>query len=529
MLLPATMLDRVSRNYPGKKAYQCGRVSRTWSEINERAARLAGGLMALGARRGDCVAILGQESLEIYEHYFACMKAGLVRVGINWRYAPAEIAHILKDCAVKFLLVEHRCESQLRAALAHADSTVVVIGYGPDHGQSLDYEQILARSSFPAPAQLHESDPLVISYTSGSTGVPKGVVHSHRSVALIIMQGAISRGLTTDDVWYAATASSWLACVLNMIGLANGMTTIVMDGAFEIDEFIEETQHHRITTALLVPTIMGRLIDRCGDRPEAMSSLRLLMYGSSPASPSLIEQVMGTFGCRLMQTYGMTEGGWVSHLTPADHELALTGRVELLRSAGRVGGLYQMSIRDDEGNELPRGQPGEVWLRGETTMLRYHNRPGETEEALAGGWLHTNDIGRFDEDGYLYLVDRKKFLIITGAVNVFPASVEAILGNHPGVREICVVGAPHPEWGEAVVAVISERRGEPVPAAADLARFAAADLSRMELPKHVMTMEDLPKTVTGKIDKRAVKEWVLARRNELPWARQIPEEVQEAE
>ena len=191
--------------------------------------------------------------------------------------------------------------------------------------------------------------------------------------------------------------------------------------------------------------------------------------------------------------------------------------------------MYQMSIRDDEGNELPRGQAGEIWLRGETTMLRYHNRPDETEEALAGGWLHTNDIGRLDEDGYLYLVDRKKFLIITGAVNVFPASVEAILADHPGVREICVVGAPHPEWGEAVVAVISERHGQPVPDAADLARYAASDLGRMELPKHVMTMADLPKTVTGKIDKRAIKEWVLARRNELPWARQLPEEVQEAE
>jgi len=240
--------------------------------------------------------------------------------------------------------------------------------------------------------------------------------------------------------------------------------------------------------------------------------------GRSPASVGLIERVLGTFRCRLMQTYGMTEGGWVSHLTPADHELGLKGRSELLRSAGRVGGMYQMSIRDEEGTELPLGQAGEVWLRGETTMLRYHNRPSETEEALAGGWLHTNDIGRFDEEGYLYLLDRKKFLIITGAVNVFPASVEAVLGRHPAVREISVVGAPHPEWGEAVVAVVSQRPGHPALTTAELGAFAAAQLSRMELPKHVMTMEELPKTVTGKIDKRAIKDWVDSQREKLPWA-----------
>ena len=518
MLLPKIMLERVSRNYPGKKAYRCGAVSRTWAEMNQRADRLAAGLMSLGARRGDCVAILGQESLEIYEHYFACMKAGLVRVGINWRYAPAEIAHILKDCAVKVVLVEQQCISQLSAALALVDLPIEVVVYGRGDAHVMGYEHLLARSTPIASIELHDSEPLVISYTSGSTGVPKGVVHSHRSVALIIMQGAISRGLTTDDVWYAATASSWMACVLNMIGLANGMTTIITDGAFEIDAFIEETQRHQITTALLVPTIIGRLVDRCGATPEVLSSLRLLMYGSSPASVGLIERVLGTFRWRLMQTYGMTEGGWVSHLTPADHELGLKGRSELLRSAGRVGGMYQMSIRDEEGTELPSGQAGEVWLRGETTMLRYHNRPSETEEALADGWLHTNDIGRFDEEGYLYLLDRKKFLIITGAVNVFPASVEAVLSRHPAVREIAVVGAPHPDWGEAVVAVVSQRPGHPAPTTAQLGAFAASQLSRMELPKHVMTMEELPKTVTGKIDKRAIKDWVDSQREKLPWA-----------
>lgn len=524
MLLPRTMLERVSRNYPGKIAYRCGVSARTWAEMNDRAGRMAGALLTLGARPGDTVAILGRESLEIYEHYFACMKGGFVRVGINWRYAPTEVAHILRDCGARVVLVQAQCEPLLLQALALIDLPgLVVVGYG-DHSQPLDYEALLRRSRAPAACAVQPRNALVISYTSGSTGAPKGVVHSHQSVALIIIQGAVSRGLTTDDVWYGAVASSWMACVLNMIGLSNGMTTVVMDGAFDADSFLDETQRHRVSAALLVPTIAARVLDRCAGAPEALDSLRLLMYGSSPAPQSLLERIMSTLRCRLMQTYGMTEGGWVSHLTPADHELGLRGRPELLRSAGRVGGMYEISVRDEEGQELPAGEPGEIWLRGETTMLRYLNLPAETEEVLADGWLRTNDIGRFDEEGYLFLIDRKKFMIITGAVNVFPASVESVLGRHPDVAEIAVLGAPHPKWGEAVVAIVSARPGRLTPTTQSLAEFGSAHLSRMELPKHVLALDELPKTVTGKVDKRALQLWLRERRDALPWAEQLVQE-----
>lgn len=485
--------------------------------MEQRSERLAGALAALGLAVGESVAILGQERLEIYEHYFACMKLGLVRVGINWRYAPAEVAHILADSGARCVLVDGRSEALLRAALAFSGiEGITVIGYG-EHSQPLDYETLLRRAPSVAHPALQPADPLVISYTSGSTGAPKGVVHSHRSVALIILQGAVSRGLTTDDVWYGAIASSWMACVLNMIGLANGMTTVVMDGAFDIDRFVDEVQQHEVSAALLVPTLAGRLLDKCAGAPSALDSLRLLMYGSSPAPRSLLERIMGTLRCQLMQTYGMTEGGWVSHLTPKDHLRALAGDARLLSSAGRVGAMYQMSLRDNDGREVPTGETGEVWLRGETTMLGYRNLPKETEEALGGGWLHTNDIGRFDDEGYLYLVDRKKFMIITGAVNVFPASVEAVLADHPDIAEIAVVGLPHPEWGEAVVAVVVARSGRPVPDVKEIGEFARDRLSRMELPKHVFSIDALPRTVTSKVDKRAVLAWARDRQSDLPW------------
>ncbi|MGX1101254.1 class I adenylate-forming enzyme family protein [Amorphus sp. MBR-141] len=519
MILPATMLARISRNYGGKTAYHCGPVSRTWDEMNDRSGRLAAGLFSQGLTKGDSVVILGKDSVEVFEHYFACMKAGFVRVSINWRYAAAEIAHILEDCDAKVVLVQAGFVDILRDALQiaelHGDCTL--IGFGEGHGLEEDYDRLIAVSVPLEPQDLLPEEPLVISYTSGSSGVPKGVIHSHRSVALIIYQGAVSRGLTTDDVWYPAIASSWMACVLGMIGLVNGMTTVMMDGSFKVDSFINEVSRHKVTAALMVPTMIRRVLDACEGREEVLSSLRLLAYGSAPITVSLLKRVMDTLDVRFLQTYGLTEGGWVSHLTPKDHDYALANNQDLLRSVGRPGGMYEISIRNDGGELVPNGEIGEVWVRGETTMLGYRNLPELTKEVLVEGWLRTHDIGRFDEAGYLYLIDRKNFMIITGAVNVYPSSVEFILEAHPDVAEICVVGAPHPEWGEAVVAVVAPHNGRPLPSVEDLRAFGEIHLSRMELPKHVLRLDSFPRTSTEKVDKGAIRQFVRGQASALPW------------
>lgn len=515
------MLARISRNYGKKTAFHCGSASRTWAEMNERSDRLASGLLSQGAERGDSVALFGQDSLEVFEHYFACMKSGLVRVSINWRYAPNELAHILKDCGAKIVLVRAGLEEPLQEALRIAGlaGSCVVVGYGEGHTQEVDYEELVTSAPPLAPMDLDPNDPLVISYTSGTSGVPKGVVHSGRTVAAIIYQGAVSRGLTTDDVWYAPLASSWMACVLSMIGLANGMTTVVMDRRFDIDTFIEEVQRHQVTATLLVPTMIKRLMDRCEGRPEVLSSIRLLAYGSAPITVELVERIKRTLACRMIQSYGLTEGGWVSHLTQRDHDRATESKPELLRSVGRPGGMYEISIRGDDGEELPAGEIGEIWLRGETTMLGYLNLAEATRQVLVDGWLRTHDIGRFDEEGYLFLIDRKDFMIISGAVNIYPSSVESILAEHPDIDEICVVGAPHQEWGEVVVAVVKPHPGRAAPTVAELGAFAKADLSRIELPKHVFSVDELPKTSTGKINKSEVRQFVRVEVETRSWWR----------
>lgn len=520
MILPATMLARISCNYGSKTAFHCGEHSRTWAEMHDRAGRLASGLASLGVTKGDSVVILGKDSIEVFEHYFACMLAGFVRVSINWRYAAAEIAHILKDCDAKIVLVQPEFVDVLQDALGisgHRDDCRL-IGYGKGHGLGLDYNALISDAAPLKKQALKPEDPLVISYTSGSSGVPKGVIHSHRSVALIIYQGAVSRGLTTDDVWYPAIASSWMACVLSMIGLVNGMTTVIMDGSFKVDAFVSEVERHNVTAALMVPTMIRRVLDACEGREEVLASLRLLAYGSSPITVTLLKRVMRTLDVRFLQTYGLTEAGWLSHLTPKDHEYALAKNPDLLRSVGRPGGMYEISIRDDDGETVPNGEIGEVWVRGETTMLGYRNLPELTKEALVDGWLRTNDIGRFDEAGYLYLIDRKNFMIITGAVNVYPSSVETVLEQHRDVSEICVLGAAHPEWGEAVVAVISPHEGRPVPSVEDLRVFACNHLSSMELPKHVLQLDQFPRTATDKVDKQALRKFVQEQTHTFPWS-----------
>jgi acyl-CoA synthetase (AMP-forming)/AMP-acid ligase II len=251
-----------------------------------------------------------------------------------------------------------------------------------------------------------------------------------------------------------------------------------------------------------------------------LSSWRFLIYGSAPSSPALIRQMREVLPVHLVQTYGLTEvtGGWATYLTEKDHREALARRPERLKSVGRVGLHFECSIRDADGKPLPPNTQGEVWIRGTAVMKGYLNRPQETAEVMReGGWLCTNDIAQMDEDGFLYLLDRKKFMIISGAVNVFPAAVEAVLSEHNGIEEVAVIGAPHPQWGEAVVAFVRIKSSCAGLSIHDIVDFCADNLSKPEIPKHVILVAELPKTSNGKIMKQPLKDMLAREPTLLPW------------
>ena len=521
MLLPRDMVARCATNFPDKMAYACGTDARTWREMDHRADAAARALRQLGVRQGDTVAWFGQECLVVYEHFFACMKLGAVRLGLNWRYSPAELEHLVRDSGLRFVLVDARCVSLLQPlGAALGELGVTLVGCGTGHGLALDYDDLLAAQAEQPCLPLVDiggDDALMLTYTSGTTGRPKGVVHRQSAIAAMIFQSLVARGLGPDDIFCTAAASSWMTVVLNLLGLGNGMGHVIPDGSFEVRAFLDDVQRHRVTAIMLVPTLIRRMLDEVRGGAHELGSLRLLMYGSAPASAALIRDAYESLGCEMVQSYGMTEAGWTTQLGASDHRRAVSHEPGLLKSAGRPGVLSEIQIRDDAGQRLAPGQAGTVWIRSSTLMKGYLNRPTETAEVLHGDWLCSNDVGYLDARGYLFLTDRRKFMIISGAVNIFPSSVENALQEHPDVAEAAVVGVPHPEWGEAVVAVVRARTG----AAADVPALHAhcdARLNRMERPKHIFLVDDFPRSVNGKVQKQQVKEWVAARSHDLPWA-----------
>ncbi len=517
------LVKRCARNYPAKTAYFCGERSATWAQMEQRSDRFARALQQLGHRPGETVAILTQETLEVYEHFFACMKIAAPRVGLNTAYARPEMLHVLENSDTRFLLVEARCKQlvgDMRGDIAALGITL--IGYGGEHGFALDYEGLLRAADGPPHwPPLAADDLLCISYTSGTTGVPKGAMLTQQAGVNCVLHSLIAFGFSSDDVWYLPASSAWVVVMMGVFGLGNAMATTIPDGSFQVATFLREVASRRVSSVLLVPTVLQRAINEVQANPDRndLSSLRLLIYGSSPATPKLIRDAKATFGVALLQTYAMTEatGGWISFLTDADHELALREEPELLKSVGRIALHYDCSIRDELGQPVPTGQAGEVWLRGNTLMKGYRKLPEATAETLRDGWLRTNDIGRLDSRGYLYLMDRQKFLIITGGVNVFPTSVESVLVEHPAVDEVAVVGVPHPEWGEAVVAVVVRRATHAEASVADITAFCEGRLSRIETPKHVVFVAALPKTANAKVKKGELKQWLASQGGLVPW------------
>ena len=522
-LFSRDMVQRCAQNYPNKTAYICGARSLTWQQIHERSDRFAKALQDMGYKKGDTVSVLSQETLEIYEHLFACTKIGAVRVGVNTLYAWPEMHHVLKDSGTRLLLVDARCKKIIDEHLDEVRALGIrLVGFNGTHDYEHDYESLMTTTvGAPVWEPLADDDLLLYSYTSGTTGYPKGVMITQVGISNVILHCLASFGFGPDDIWYMPAASAWAVVIMNMFGLGNGMTTVIPDGGFQITAYLKDIEKYRVTTSLIVPTMIQRVLNEIQVNHYDLSSMRCLMYGSSPATPKLIRDTREKLGVAMMQTYGQTEtsGGWLTVLTEEDHKLALSSEPELLRSVGRIGLHYECSIRDEAGNPLPPNTKGEIWLRGESVMKGYLNLPEATAEALPGdGWLRTNDIGRMDERGYLYLLDRQKFMIITGAVNVFPTTVEAVLSEHPGIEEVAVIGVPHPEWGEAVVAVAVARAKHKELTSEEVIRFCDGKLSRPETPKHVVFVNELMKTVNGKLRKNDIKAWLIHPDTQLiPW------------
>jgi long-chain acyl-CoA synthetase len=481
----------------------------TYGELDERSNRLAQALLASGAEEGSRIGYLDRTAPEALELLFAASKIGAVLVPLNWRLAPPELAGILDDAQPRVLIAGSSygdVAKQLAPALSARAGLIVVDEEGSG------YERWLAGHDAVDPGGLGESDDVVVQmYTSGTTGVPKGVLTTHRNLAA---------AAETSTRW-AFDADSISMTPLPMfhiggigwafLGLWNGATTVLVRD-FVPELVLDIIEHQRVTNAVLVPTMLKLLTDVPGAAGRDYSSLRSIAYGASPITTPVLKAALRTFRAPLYGIYGLTESsGGITQLDPDDHDPD-GPREHLLRSAGRPFPWVELRIADPEtGRALGPHTVGEVWLRAPNVMAGYYNRPAETAAALtADGWLRTGDGGYVDDDGYLFLTDRIKDMIVSGGENVYPIEVEEAICQHPDVADVAVIGVPDEHWGEMVKALVIRRRESAV-TGDDLVAFARDRLAGYKLPRSVEFVDELPRTPTGKVLKRELRQRYIAR------------------
>jgi acyl-CoA synthetase (AMP-forming)/AMP-acid ligase II len=505
-MLLSDMLRHSTRIRPGHIAVADDARAFTYAETSDRALRLANALRGkFGLASGDRFAVVTTNRAEVVEIYFAAAIARLICVPLNPRLAAPELAGAIANAGARLVIAERALEEKLEAVsgAGYDGALVWLAGPGAERG---DYEDVLHESSAAARVdQGSPSDPVLLMYTSGSTGLPKGVLLTQGNLSANSWHLLAEDSVTRHDRYLNSAPLSNLGAGSRVFMLVHAGGTHVIRRAFDAEQMLAETIAGTVNAALIVPAMMRHLLDAADAAGEAVRGrLRQVTYGTAPMPPDLLIEALERLGSDFQQGYGLTEAGHnLTLLPPEDHRLGPDGTFsQRLASVGRETIGMHVRVVDENGDDVPVGQAGEVITRGPNVMEGYWEQPEETANALRDGWLHTGDIGSFDDDGYLYLVDRKKDMLVSGGFNVFPREIERHLEMHPQVLDVAVVGGPHERWGEVPIAfVVLVKESDPAGLESELRGICEHELARYKQPAQYRFVPELPRTSTGKVAK----------------------------
>ncbi|MGO4714181.1 acyl-CoA synthetase [Bradyrhizobium sp. 2TAF24] len=500
-------LRRARQTNPGGLATICNGRRRTWGEVGARVTRLAGALQALGVKAGDRVAVLSLNSDRYLELYLATGWAGGVIVPLNIRWSAVENEDALRDCRAGLLVVD-KAFAATGAALAQAIAGLQLIyaDDGDTPAGMANYEALLDASAPVPDAMRSGADLAGIFYTGGTTGRSKGVMLSHTNLMANALN-ALGEGLFPAGCTYLHAAPMFhLANGAAMYSLLLGGGTNVMIQGFTPEGVMAALQNERITDVLLVPTMIQMLVDHPALGNYDLSSLQNIIYGASPISEAVLDRASRALPhVHFTQAYGMTELSPIATLLHWNDHIGDSRAKGRHRGAGRATLGCEVRIVDIDDNEVPRGTVGEIVARGDNVMMGYWERPEETARAIVDGWMHTGDGGTMDDDGFIYVVDRVKDMIISGGENVYSVEVENAIAQHPAVAQCAVIGIPSEQWGEQVHAVVVTKSGASV-TEAELLAFCKTLIAGYKCPRSAdISDKPLPLSGAGKILKRELR------------------------
>lgn len=484
----------------------------SYRELDRRIARAIHELRARGVKPGDRLAYLGRNDGFFYVLVFAAARGGFLLAPLNWRCQAPEIAYFLSDSTPRLMFADADFMPVAQAAMEQSGQTPILLATAPGQGERSDFAEAVAAEGPEDRYAIDKGDTgFLLLYTSGTSGPPKGVVTTHRALSLMRHMELVhddfprwsGETIVSGMPGFHIAGISWM-----LIGLMRQSTCVLTanPSAPNLTRLIRE---HHASRTFAVPTVIRDIVDEVRRSGDPLPSLKMFLYGAMPIGETLLRDAIETLGCSFGQYYGMTEiAGSATFLAPGHHDLE---RPELMQSVGKPFPATELEIRDAVGRPVHVDEPGEIYIRTPSLMGGYWRREEATAAAVdAGGWYRTGDGGRLDAQGFLYLTDRVKDMIITGGENVYPNEVEEALIQHPAVLASAVVGRPHPRWGESIVAVVETKPDHTV-SEDELISFARARIAAYKCPKAVCFLSPLPRTASGKVQRQEARRRMLER------------------